>query len=320
MDNMGRLGIVLDDYGEINTVKANFDEIYAKDDPRSYYSVLGGLDYMIPDVAEPVIRQVLAAKSSGGNKPIVLDVGCSYGINAAVHRFPLSFDTLRRRYARRELVELSSNDLLRLDANYFAAWPDRGLASFIGLDVSEPAIRYAKSVGLIEDGVVADLEQNELTSDAARIVSRADIILSTGCIGYLGEATFRKLLAKMNRRPWVISFVLRMFPFEGVAQALGEHGYVTEHLDGATFIQRRFRNGDEFEHALQTLAALGKDTHGIEAEGLYHADLYISRPAEEAAELPLCEFVTIASGRYRSFGPRYVLVETEDGRLVTLEP
>jgi SAM-dependent methyltransferase len=172
MDNTGRRGIVIDDYGEINTAKANFDEIYVMDDPRSYYSVLGGLDYMIPDVAAPVIRQVLAAKASDGKKPIVLDVGCSYGINAAVHRFPLSFDTLRRRYARRELVELSSDDLLRLDANYFAAWPDRGLASFIGLDVSEPAILYAKSVGLIADGVIADLEENELTSDAARIVSR----------------------------------------------------------------------------------------------------------------------------------------------------
>jgi SAM-dependent methyltransferase len=278
------------------------------------------LDYMIPDVAEPVIRQVLTAKALGGKRPVVLDVGCSYGINAAVHRFPLSFDSLRRRYARREVMEVSSADLLRLDANYFAGWPDRGLASFIGLDVSAPAIRYAKSVGLIEDGIIADLEESELTSEAARVAARADVILSTGCIGYLGEATFRRLLAQMRRPPWVISFVLRMFPFEGVARALGDYGYVTEHLDGATFIQRRFRNGDEFEQTLQTLAALGKDTHGLEAEGLYHADLYISRPAEDAAELPLGELVTIASGRYRAFGPRYVHVETEEGKLVALEP
>ncbi|WP_292532947.1 hypothetical protein [Methylocystis sp.] len=136
----------------------------------------------------------------------------------------------------------------------------------------------------------------------------------------MGEATFRKLLAQMKRRPWGISFVLRMFPFDGVAQALSDFDYVTEDLDGATFIQRRFRNSDEFEHTLQTLAALGKDTHGLEGEGLYHADLSISRPAEEAAELSLCEFVTIASGRYRSFAPRYVHVETENGKVVTLEP
>lgn len=309
-----------DDYGQINMAKANFDEIYLMDDPRAYYTALGGLDYMIPDVAEPVIRQVLAARASGGKNPVVLDVGSSYGVNAALHRFPLSFDALRRRYARRELMELPSAELTRLDAHYFAAWPDRGLASFIGLDVSAPAIRYAKKVGLIEDGVIADLENEELTQKAARIIARTDVILSTGCIGYLGEATFRKLLAKMRRPPWVISFVLRMFPFDGIERALADYGCVTEHLDGTTFIQRRFRNGDEFEQTLQTLATLGKDTQGLEADGLYHADLYISRPAEDAAELPLSDLVTIASGRYRAFGPRYVHVETEEGRLLALEP
>ena len=30
--------------------------------PRSYYSVLGALNYMIPDAAEPVIRQLLDAR------------------------------------------------------------------------------------------------------------------------------------------------------------------------------------------------------------------------------------------------------------------
>lgn len=145
---------------------------------------------------------------------------------------------------------------MRLDANYFAPWPDRGLASFIGLDVSEPAIRHAKSVGLILHGVVADLEESELTSDAARSVSRADIIRSTGCIGYVGEATFRKLLAQMKRRPWVISFVLRMFPFDGVAQALSDFDYVTEHLDRATFIQRRLRRACSSLHSWQSEAIL----------------------------------------------------------------
>lgn len=66
---------------------------------------------MIPDVAEPVVRQILAAKASAtGVKPIVLDVGCSYGINAAVHRFPLTFGGLRHRYARREMRALQFQD------------------------------------------------------------------------------------------------------------------------------------------------------------------------------------------------------------------
>ena len=40
----------------INSSKANFDEIYAMEDPRDYFSVLGDLDYMIPDVVALIIR------------------------------------------------------------------------------------------------------------------------------------------------------------------------------------------------------------------------------------------------------------------------
>ena len=100
------------DFVSINESKANFDEIYVQDDPRSYFSVLGSLDYMIPDVAEPIVRQVLAAFiGRHRRRPIVLDVGCSYGINAAVHRFPLTFSALRSRYARHEMMGVSAEKL-----------------------------------------------------------------------------------------------------------------------------------------------------------------------------------------------------------------
>ena len=56
----------------------------------------------VAEFAEPVVRQILKAKAALQGKPVtVLDVGCSYGINAATHRFPVSFTGLRRRYARR---------------------------------------------------------------------------------------------------------------------------------------------------------------------------------------------------------------------------
>jgi hypothetical protein len=37
---------VSDNFLSINSTKANFDEIYVKDDPRAYFSVLGALDYV----------------------------------------------------------------------------------------------------------------------------------------------------------------------------------------------------------------------------------------------------------------------------------
>lgn len=309
------------DFSRINRDKAIFDDIYALDDPRAYFSVLGGLDYMIPDVAEPVVRQILAAKASATSvKPIVLDVGCSYGINAAVHRFPLTFGGLRHRYARREMRAISSETLVDLDRKFYSAWPDVGLARFIGLDVSAPAIRYATAVGLLEQGIVADLEKESLSTEGARILRSADVIMSTGCIGYVTEKTFSKILDVTETRPWIISFVLRMFPYDSLAATFEKRGLVTERLTGATFIQRRFRDAEEFERSLATLATLGIDASGLESEGLFHADLILSRPASDARAAPLEDIVTVASGRGRPIGPRYVHVGGHEGLQVALEP
>ncbi|BBB97302.1 SAM-dependent methyltransferase [Bradyrhizobium japonicum] len=308
-------------FSHINQSKAVFDDIYALDDPRAYFSVLGDLDYMIPDVAEPVVRQILAAKvSATGVKPTVLDVGCSYGINAAVHRFPLTFGGLRHRYARREMRAIGSETLVRLDRNFYAAWPDVGLARFIGLDISAPAISYATGVGLLEQGIVADLETEALSADSADLIRSADVIMSTGCIGYVTEKTFSKILDATEKRPWIISFVLRMFPFDSLAATFEKRGLVTERLTGATFIQRRFRDAEEFESCLASLAALGVDATGLESEGLFHADLMLSRPEADARAAPLKHIVTVASGRGRPIGPRYVHIEGDDGLQVALEP
>ena len=308
-------------FAAINTSKANFADIYTREDPRAYFSVLGSLDYMIPDLAEPLVRQLLAARGQRcGGDQTVLDVGCSYGINAAVHRFPLGFRALRDRYARHEMMTLSPDALARLDRNFYAGWPDIGLARFIGLDVSESAIRYARNVGLIDGGITADLERYPITEDQARVVRRANVVLSTGCVGYVTERTYTQLLQAVDRPPWVISFVLRMFPFDRLAAALDRFGLVTERLAGATFVQRRFRDVQEFTSTLDVLAKLGIDTNGFESEGTFQAELYVSRPAADIRAAPLDELITVTSGRNRPVGTRYVQVETVDGTQIALEP
>jgi SAM-dependent methyltransferase len=311
---------VSDNFVSINSTKANFDDIYVKQDPRAYFSVLGALDYMIPDVAAPVVRQIIAAYARRyGRKPRVLDVGSSYGINAAVHRFPVTFASLRRRYARHEMVALESEEIARLDRNYYAGWPDKGLAAFVGLDASEQAVRYAKHVGLIEEGIVADLEHEPLTADAADIVDGVDIVLSTGAVGYVSDKTFRAILDVTSRPAWVVSFVLRMFPYDDFQALFDDRGLVTEHLDSALFAQRRFRDLAEFEHCLGQLAGRGLDSQGFESRGLLQAGLFVSRPASDVRHARLEDIVRISVGRNRPTGPRYVHVPTLDGQAVALE-
>ncbi|MDF3811710.1 MULTISPECIES: class I SAM-dependent methyltransferase [Rhodopseudomonas] len=304
----------------INENKAVFDDIYLESDPRAYFSVLGALDYMIPDVAEPVIRQILAARAAmRGDATNVLDIGCSYGINAAVHRFPVNFASLMQRYARREMMEVPPEEMMRLDRSFFASWPDIGLAKFIGVDISERAIRYANEVGLHSGGIAVNLEANKLSKQDAAVIAPANVLLSTGSVGYVTDRTYRSLLDSIPGEPWIISFVLRMFPYDGFIKAFNERGMVTEKLAGTTFVQRRFRDAEEFERTLAALAKRGIDTNGVEADGLFQAELFLSRPAADAKAMPLDEIVSVASGRFSSFGARYVRVEQQGSQRTAME-
>ena len=307
------------DLSNINKIKAVFDSIYIADDPRAYFSVLGSLDYTVPDVAEPVIRQILAAKAvASGWNPTVLDIGSSYGINAATHRFPVNFSSLRQRYARREMVEIEAEEMARLDRHFYASWPEIGIGRFIGLDISEPAIRYANRAGLHIDGVVANLETDTLSARGATVIAPVDVLLSTGSIGYVTERTYDTLLDAVSSSSWVISFVLRMFPYDGFIESFARRGLVTERLRGATFVQRRFRDEAEFEQTLASLEAQGIDPTGIESEGLFQAELFLSRPEADVRAAPLDDIVSVTSGGFKSFGPRYLQVEHEDGQNETL--
>jgi hypothetical protein len=308
------------DFEKINQHKAIFDDIYSMSDPRTYFSVLGALDYMIPDVAEAAVRQILAARAEAyGNEINVLDVGCSYGINAAVQRFPVNFASLRQRYARREVMEVEPEEMIRLDRMFYASWPETSAVRFTGFDCSIDAIRYAEAVGLHTAGIAADLENNRLSQSDARIIAPSNVFLATGAIGYVTDRTYRQLLDAAAQTPWVISFVLRMFPYDDFIKTFSGFGMVTEKLANATFVQRRFRDEEEFKGCLQSLANRGISTRGLEEEGLLHAELFLSRPKSDAIAKPLNEIVTISSGRSSSFGARYVKIEQDGGVKIAME-
>lgn len=239
-------------------------------------------------------------------RPItVLDVGCSYGNNGILLRMPLDFHRLAQRYADLTDSELTAAELAQLDRHYFKGWP-RHEVTVIGLDSAAPAVEYAKSVGAIDHGIVADLEAGELTADQKRLLAKVDLVISTGCIGYVTERTFAKILdAVEGPKPWVASFVLRMYPFAPIAGELARRGIATEKLDGVTFVQRRFNSADECQRVLASLEAQGIATEGKESDGLYHAEFFLSRPPREADIIPLADIATVGMGEMHHFGRRY---------------
>ena len=122
-----------------------------------------------------------------------------------------------------------------------------------------------------------------------RSLAQVDLVTSTGCVGYVTHKTFERLLPAVTegRPPWLANFVLRMFPFQPIAEILKERGYVTEKLEGRTFVQRKFASGEEQEQVLSQLREQDIDPAGKEAEGHLLAEFYLSRPISETAAAPI---------------------------------
>jgi hypothetical protein len=190
----------------------------------------------------------------------------------------------------------------------------------VGLDASEQAIGYAKDVGLIDQGVVADLESAPLTRESQDVLGNIDVVLSTGAVGYVSDKTFDSILSAASRPLWIVSFVLRMFPYDSLRALFAKRGLVTEHLDSALFVQRRFSDVEELDHCLGQLERRHLKADGFESDGLLQADLFVSRPAADVEHARLEDIVTICVGRNRPTGTRYVYVPTDEGRQVALEP
>jgi carnitine O-acetyltransferase len=270
------------EYDEIG--KIDLTDIYDRPDPRAYYSTLRRLNYIIPQTAKPVFQHVIDAYRHvhGKDKLRIVDVGCSYGINAAMLKGDLEMEQLYSLYAPDVTAKAKRHHLLARDQSYMEAVVKDGELEVVGLDASASAIKYAVEANLLDDGVAADLESGRPSPEAAAVLDGADLVISTGCIGYVGWSTLKGLLeVNAPQKPWMVHFVLRMFPFEEISDVLEEAGYLTEKVEDQTFLQRRFASDAEQDSVLERLASLGIDPQSLESDGWYHAEAFISRPSED---------------------------------------
>jgi len=275
--------------------------VYTMPDPRGYYRTLGELDYEIPDRAQPVLRGLLAARRQvepdRHSPQRVFDVCCSYGINAALLRYKVTFADVQHHYAG--LDGLSVPELHDADESFYTDQARREPVRVAGLDIAQQAIAYGCSVGLLDTGFAEDLEDDEPSTGCSDELSRVDLITTTGGVGYITDRTFDRLLRPAADRagepPWVAALVLRMFPYDDIATTLAGHGLVTERLEGVTFPQRRFADADEQDAAVRAVRDRGLATSGLEDDGGYHADLFVSRSPSEVARQPLNALLTNAA-------------------------
>jgi carnitine O-acetyltransferase len=266
------------------TGKVTLDHLYAQDDPRAYFAYLRGLDYGIPQLAKPYFGKLIAdyREASGVEVPTVVDLGCSYGVNAALLSCDATIDDLYERYAGPASAALTRDELVARDRAYVRSRCAPRPVRFVGLDMSAPALAYARDAGFLDEAVHADLEAGDPAGADRDRLAAADIVVSTGCIGYVTERTVRRLAeAPGGRLPWMAHFVLRMFPFDPVAESLAELGYDTVRVEGA-FRQRRFASAQEQALVLDSLSAVGVDPRGLEDDGWLYAELHLSLPSGAA--------------------------------------
>lgn len=255
--------------------KADFSTIYAQPDPRAYFRTLRPLDYQVPQHAKPVIESVMDAAGT----TTLLDVCCSYGINAALLRLDVDLETLGARAADPARADLAPETVMASDARFHAAHLRRPDVTVLGLDASAPAIDYGVRTGLLADGWAEDLEAAEPSASVVTGLADVGLVVCTGGVGYVGRDTFARILDAVDRPGdlWLAVFVLRVFDYAEIAAVFEPHGLVTEKLPG-TYPQRRFADRDEQDAAIQDVRARGLDPTGREAAGWYHADCWLTRP------------------------------------------
>ena len=284
------------DNGHQKGGKARFDHVYNQADPRLYFQTLQAHEYETPAHGQGVFTALVARHREvlGREDVSVLDLCCSYGVNAALLNHHITLDTLYQRYRSPELAYLSTEELAAADRVFFAERRRESLATVVGVDTADKAVAYAVQAGLLVAGDSVNLETDPPDEDLARHLLGIDLITVTGGIGYISERSFEQVLRRAAQPPWVAAFALRWVRFEPIAEVLATHGLVTEKLTSHTFPQRRFADEAERDYVLGELARMGIDPTDKESEGRYHAELYVARPAFEARRAPLEELLTAA--------------------------
>ncbi|KAJ7196507.1 hypothetical protein GGX14DRAFT_473308 [Mycena pura] len=276
------------------TRKADFSFIYKLPDPRVYFSTLAPLYYRVPQQALPVFNRVLNLSARDTAPRKILDVCCSYGINAALLRYDVDFDALTTHFAR---SNLPPEQQITIDRQFFASCPRASQSDItvLGLDAAPNAVRYAVDVGLLADGWAEDLETSEPSPLLRSALRDVGLVVCTGGVGYIGATTFARIAAAVADPYdlWVVAFVLRVVDYDDVVAAFSRYGLVTEKLPGILFRQRLFTTPEEQSAAVADVASRGLDPTGLEADGWFYSECYVTRPAAETLRIPITQLVPL---------------------------
>lgn len=261
--------------------KASFDHVYDEADPRDYFKTLGDLGYQAPAHGARVFPRLVERQREqlGREDLVVLDLACSYGVNAALLNHDLTLDDLYARYRSPELASLSPDELVLADREFYDEYRRPDAVRVLGQDVADMAVAYAQRVGLHWQSSSENLEEDDPTDALAEALAQVNLITVTGGVGYISERTFERVLRCVGAEDgcWVAAFTLRWIGYDRIAELFATYGLETEKLAGHVFPQRRFADQAERDFALKELRRIGVDAGG-KSEDWHLSEFYLSRP------------------------------------------
>lgn len=153
---------------------------------------------------------------------------------------------------------------------------------FYLIDTSKPALNFAKKAGLCEDAFCINLEQDSVPVEFNETLSNIDLVISTGCVGYIGWKSFEKLFESISdsRGPLpIFAFTaLRIFPMDNIERVFKENNFELIKTRIGPLKQRRFHNEKEMSKTVELLQTRGIQTENLEETGYYFAEFFIGGP------------------------------------------
>lgn len=264
-------------------VKKNFTDIYTQDTPRDYLKEMDRLEYLISDSTKPLYKSIIEQLEKTLSRPInVLDLGSSYGINSSLMKYNLTMSELSDFFLN------GSEPTKKETKKFYEKCVSNDNINFYQIDISKEALKFSEEMNLCVRGIDVDLEAEKL--NLLESLPKIDIVIATGCVGYIGYKTFLNLLKVIKNRqtnsnesktkytsPIFAFSVLRMFDMKDIEEVFKMYGYSVVKSDIKPIRQRNFSDPKEKIQTVLRLQGMGIDTEKYEDEGSFYADFYIAR-------------------------------------------
>ncbi|MDH3277940.1 MAG: hypothetical protein OEM21_07555 [Nitrosopumilus sp.] len=262
-------------------VKKDFTDIYTQKFPGDYLEEMKRLHYRIPDKTKPLYLSLAKQLYKKLSRPInILDIGSSYGINSALMKFDLEMSDLDDFFLQKNRNNLEQTK------QFFEKISSNDNLNFYQLDISDNALQFSEDVKLCKKGICVNLETDSLPIDD---IPSLDMIIATGCIGYIGFKAFSNLFELIKKqqtkysesdldKPVFAFSILRIFDMEKIRQIFDYYGYSLVKTDLDPIRQRRFSDSDERNQTISLLNNKGIDEIGFEDDGHFYAHFYVASP------------------------------------------